>query len=68
MSPFGTIITTNLSRMSLLAEQYDIESLAKGLASANIKIRDRTYQFNHNDKIFKVKKPLEEDDFKTDEN
>ena len=44
--------------MSMLAEQYDMEALSRGLASAKIRIRDKDYQFNHKEKIFDRRRPL----------
>lgn len=51
-------MTINLSKMSMLAEQYDMEALSRGLASAKIRIRDKDYQFNHKEKIFDRRRPL----------
>ncbi|CAI2363443.1 unnamed protein product [Moneuplotes crassus] len=54
----GTILTSNLSYMSMLSENNEISNLARGLANANIKVREKTFIFDNADKIFSQKDPL----------
>jgi len=49
--------------MSILWGNSDIEALVKGYANVNILVRGKTFVFNHTDSIFKIRRPLEPDQF-----
>ena len=59
----ATVLTTNLSRVSVLADVYDLEAMNKGLASAKIHVRNKNFEFNHMDKLFDRRKPLDPIDY-----
>jgi len=60
----GTILTTNVSHLSILQDNSDIEALVRGFASVNIVLRGKTFLFNHTDDIFKMRKPISTDEYK----
>lgn len=63
-SPVTSVYMTNLSKISIAEfENFDIDSLSKGLANIKILIRNRQHDFNHKDKIFDAKRPLKSEEY-----